>query len=109
MTTTLYCQISSIYPDDFGYYVHTGDHVARAGGISSSLSWVRHDASGFHTKRRLDEQFPDGWEVTFPDGWDRLPDFEGEDGGPGVWRFADGYEIHVDANGDPVDKASYDD
>lgn len=34
-------------------------------GVSSSIDWVKNDAGGFHTKKKFDKLYPDGWIVNF--------------------------------------------
>jgi hypothetical protein len=47
-------------------YVVTDEHgIVVAEGTSSSESWVRHDAGGYHTKATFDRLFPQGWQVNF--------------------------------------------
>ena len=47
------------------YVVKDESGAVVADGVSSSEAFVRHDAGGYHTKRRFDEMFPQGWSVTF--------------------------------------------
>lgn len=66
----LKCEIISIeHPQGFespNYkYAVFDDKEIVATGVSSSLSWVRHDASGYHTKKDFDALYPDGWNVNF--------------------------------------------
>ncbi len=49
---------------DLTYEVHNGKKVV-ATGTSSSMSFVRYDAGGYHTKQKIDALYPDGWEVRF--------------------------------------------
>lgn len=47
-------------------YLVTDEHgIVIAQGVSSSEDFVRHDAGGYHTKKRFDEMFPHGWAVSF--------------------------------------------
>lgn len=50
---------------DLTYVVEDENGIVVAEGVSSSEGWVRHDAGGYHTKKRFDEMFPNGWDVTF--------------------------------------------
>ena len=50
---------------NFSYVVTDESGIVVAEGVSSSPSWVRHDAGGFHTKQNFDEKFPQGWCVDF--------------------------------------------
>lgn len=57
------------WPDGFSspncyYEVYDGEDRV-AGGISSSESWVKHDAGGYHTKANFDARYPEGWTVAF--------------------------------------------
>lgn len=49
---------------DIKYVVLDGDEVV-ASGISSSESWVKYDAGGYHTKKTFDDRYPEGWQVHF--------------------------------------------
>lgn len=75
MNERLTCKVVDISPGSGSpnwIYEVWNDHGARvASGVSSSEWWVRHDAGGYHTKRKFDELYPEGWTVEFPDGWDR--------------------------------------
>ena len=50
---------------DFSYVVTDEHGIVVANGVSSSPSWVKHDAGGYHTKRKFDDLFPQGWQVNF--------------------------------------------
>ena len=68
MTRQLECRIMSVSygneTPDIEYAVFDGDEeISR--GVSSSKGWVRHDAGGYHTKKKFDERYPDGWSVNF--------------------------------------------
>lgn len=47
------------------YVVTDANGIVVAEGASSNEDWVRHDAGGYHTKRKFDEMFPNGWQVNF--------------------------------------------
>ena len=47
------------------YLVMDDNGIVVAQGVSSNEDWVRHDAGGYHTKKRFDEMFPHGWNVGF--------------------------------------------
>lgn len=65
----LTCSIVDVSPGfaspNYSYVVTDRNGVVVAQGVSSSESWVRHDAGGYHTKKNFDEKFPHGWQVTF--------------------------------------------
>lgn len=50
-------------PDNWNWSVYDGDIVVMA-GTSSNDYWTRSDVSE-RGKKRLDELYPDGWEMTF--------------------------------------------
>lgn len=52
------------HDENIHYSVYDGEEVV-AQGISSSESWVKNDAGGYHTKEKFDEKYPNGWEVTY--------------------------------------------
>lgn len=54
------------------YVVKTEDGEEVAKAVSSSYSWVRHDAGGYHTQEKFDELFPEGWFVAFEFGEDPI-------------------------------------
>lgn len=65
----LRCQINEITDQgspspNYHYSVWDGD-IEVAHGISSSESWVKNDAGGYHTKEKFDKMYPEGWEVKF--------------------------------------------
>lgn len=65
----LTCKILDVYQSPWGdetitYGVFDGDKQV-AQGVSSSLSWVKNDAGGYHTKETFDKLYPDGWKVNF--------------------------------------------
>lgn len=67
----LVCKILEVKPSlyfggspDYKYAVYDGKKIVSK-GVSSSLGWVKHDAGGYHTQKKFDELYPDGWEVTF--------------------------------------------
>ena len=64
----LICKIMSVThglsSPNYEYAVFDGESIV-AVGISSSESFVRSDAGGYHTKETFDELYPDGWNVTF--------------------------------------------
>lgn len=65
----LLCSIVSVLPGvsapNYQYAITDKDKIVVATGVSSSESWVRHDAGGYHTKEKFDRLFPNGWQVNF--------------------------------------------
>lgn len=64
----LVCKIMNVTHGSYGYNyeyaVFDGEELVSV-GVSSSESFVRHDAGGYHTKEKFDKLYPDGWNVTF--------------------------------------------
>ncbi len=65
----LKCSIVDASPglvsDNYTYVVTDRHGIVVATGVSSSPSWVKHDAGGYHTKEDFDAKFPHGWTVVF--------------------------------------------
>lgn len=65
----LFCSIVAVSPGhespDHNYVVTDESGIVIAEGTSSSPGWVKHDAGGYHTKKKFDEMFPQGWHVNF--------------------------------------------
>ena len=50
---------------NYTYVVTDENGIVVADGVSSSQSWVKNDAGGYHTKATFDEMFQHGWQVNF--------------------------------------------
>ena len=74
----LKCEIISMkqeseYDYRIEYIVTDKDGEIVSNGISSSVSWVIHDAGGYHTKKKFDELYSEGnWVVDFSDMYSKL-------------------------------------
>lgn len=63
----LVCSVlpSDTWGPDLCYVVRENGTVV-ASGVSSSLSWVKHDAGGYHTRSAFDDRYgPGRWVVRF--------------------------------------------
>ena len=64
----LKCKIVGSSPNFMSYIVIDTDKKIVANGSSSSESWVRNDAGGFHTKEYFDKLYGENnWVVDFSD------------------------------------------
>jgi hypothetical protein len=61
----LNCYIVNDDGRNITYEVQDSNNIVVATGVSSSPDYVKHDAGGYHTKKRFDDLFPDGWTVRF--------------------------------------------
>ena len=66
----LKCKIVDVNHEyqNYSYIVIDKNYKIVANGVSSSESWVRNDAGGYHTDEEFNELYGEGkWEVDFSD------------------------------------------